>query len=302
MISHNVTVCIFTWNEEKRILRCAENFKDTFKILVVDNCSSDATVAVAEAAGYDCVRIKNPGYIETPEVMEPLMTACSTDFILVASCSEFVPLALQARYADVANTRSHDIVRAYRVSLTAGEPVPISGTANRRALGELRFFRKGSVDYCQNHVHGRGLPVCPPDRVLRVVENPTLHFFQLRDYDCSQTETVLCRYDDLLAKQRFDAGQRFSWTGALLGSARSFVASYFWHGSWRFGMLGFLHCYYRWQMEFTIWLRIWEWQHGYYRARVIERNTALRSVMEKQFHQEVADNNLRRHGPSSNHA
>lgn len=302
MLSHNVTVCIFAWNEEKRILRCAQNFKDTFKVLVVDNCSSDATVAVAEAAGYDCVQIKNPGYIETPEVMEPLMAACTTDYLLVASCSEFVPLALQARYADVANTRSHDIVRAYRVSLTAGEPVPISGAASRQAAGEVRFFRKGSVDYHQNHVHGRGLPICAPEKVLRVVGDPTLHFFQFRDYDCSRTEIVHCRYDDVLAKQRFEAGQRFSWTRALLASARSFVASYLWHGSWRFGMLGFLHCYYRWQMEFTIWLRIWEWQHGYSLVSVIERNTATRTAMEKQFHQEVTDSNLRRQSPSSRHA
>jgi glycosyltransferase involved in cell wall biosynthesis len=302
MLSPDVTVCIFAWNEEKRILRCAENFRDTFKVLVVDNCSSDNTVAVAEAAGLPCVQIKNPGYIETPEVMGPLMEVCPTEYLLVASCSEFVPLALQARYASVANTRSHDIVRAYRVSLTAGEAIPISGAANDRAAGELRFFRKGSVDYHLNHVHGRGLPVCAPDRVLRVVEDPTLHFFQFRDYDCSRTETVLCRYDDVLAKQRFDAGQRFSWTRALLASARSFAASYFWHGSWRFGMLGFLHCYYRWQMEFTIWLRIWEWQHGYSRANVIERNIAMRAAMEEQFRQEILNNNACRQDRSPYHA
>lgn len=283
MLSNNVTVCIFAWNEETRILRCIDNFKHTFKMLVVDNFSIDNTVGMVRQAGQACVSIKNPGFIETPEVMEPLMAACTTDYLLIASVSEFVPLALQQEYARVADSGSYDVVRAYRVSITAGEPVPISGKPRRAVDGDIRFFKKGAVSYLNNQVHGRGTPVCSDERILNAVMNPSLHFYQFRDYDCSKTESVHCRYDDVLAEQRFDAGERFSWSRALYGTFRSFFASYLRSGSYRYGMLGFLHCYYRAHMEFTVWLRIWEWENGYTRPDVIERNSDVRASMEARL-------------------
>jgi hypothetical protein len=283
MLSSKVTVCIFAWNEERRILRCIENFRDAFEILVVDNCSADRTVETARGAGVRCVQIKNPGFIETDEVMDPLLRECTTEYLLIASVSEFVPMALQRRYAEVAETGSHDVVRAYRTSITAGLPIPISGLAREGFEGELRFFRKGAVDFTGNQVHGRGTVKCADARVLNVVTQPTLHFYQFRDYDCSQTENALCRYDDVLAKQRYDAGQRFSWPRALLMSAKAFVSGYVRCGSFRYGMLGFLHCYYRAHMEFTTQLRMWEWEHGYTRADVIQINDAVRKRMEAEF-------------------
>lgn len=283
MLSRNVTVCIFAWNEEKRILRCIDNFKQTFDVLVVDNHSTDRTVEVVRNAGYRCVQIRNPGFIETPEVMTPLAALCSTPYLLVASVSEFVPLALQRLYATVADSGSHDVVRAFRESITAGEAIPISGLARPGTEGELRFFRKGSVDFDGNRVHGRGTVVSPADRVLNVVTDASLHFYQFRDYDCSKTEVVLCRYDDLLARQRYDAGARFRWPSALYHTARTFFSSYVRCGSMRFGMLGFLHCYYRAHMEFTVWLRLWEWQHGFDMTGVKQRNDASRQRMEAQF-------------------
>jgi hypothetical protein len=283
MLSNNVTACIFAWNEEARILRCIDNFKHTFAILVIDNCSTDRTAEVVRAAGHRCVQIGNPGFIETPSVMDPLAAACETDYLLVASVSEFVPLALQRLYAKVADTGSHDVVRAFRESITAGEPIPISGVARAGAEGSLRFFRKGGIDFRDNQLHGHGRIAVAAERVLNVVTDPALHFYQFRDYDCSKTEQVMCRYDDVLARQRFDAGARFSWPRALFHTFKSFVSSYLRCGSMRFGMIGFLHCYYRAHMEFTVWLRVWEWQHDHDLAGVKLRNDDVRRRMEAEF-------------------
>jgi glycosyltransferase involved in cell wall biosynthesis len=283
MLSTKITVCIFAFNEEGRILRCIDNFKDQFEIMVIDNFSVDKTVELVRSAGYRCVQIKNPDFIETPEVMDPVMRECFTDYVLIASVSEFVPLTLQRLYAKVAETDSHDIVRAFRVSITAGEPIPFSGPFTHKTEGELRFFRKKSVNYAGNQVHGRGVPVCSNERILKVVEDPSLHFYQFRDYDCARTELAHCRYDNVLAKQRFDSGRRFSWSRALFSSCAAFATLYFRYGAYRFGMLGFLHSYYRWQMEFTIWLRIWEWEHHYTGAEVASRNNVIRSKMELSF-------------------
>lgn len=283
MLSDNATACIFAWNESARIMRCIDNFSGLFKILVVDNFSTDGTKDLVEKAGYRCVSIKNTGFIETPGVMDLVEAAIDTEYLLIASVSEFIPLALLRKYAEVANQESYDIVRAYRVSVTAGEPVPISGRPTRRFPGELRFFRKGTVDYRNNQVHDRGRVVCSPERVLKLVTEASCHFYQFRDYDCSRTDIKVCGYNDVLAKQAFDAGVRFSWFWMIVKSSKQFLDSYVRFGSWRYGMLGFIHSFIRWYMEIGIWFRIWEWQNDLSSEGVKRANNAVRYQLEQEF-------------------
>jgi len=292
MLSHNVTVCIFAWNEEKRIRRCLQNFEGLFPILVVDNQSADQTVRVVTEAGHRVITVANPGFIETPEVMDVVHRACLTEYLLIASVSEFVPLALLEKYAEVAEQKSYDIVRAFRQSITAGRPIPISGRPTRRFPGDLRFLRKGAVDYSNNMVHDHGRLVVPPDRVLSLVCDDRYHFYQFRDYDCSYTELKHRTYNDALAKQRFDAGTRFSWPRLTLHASKQFLDSYIRFGSWRFGMLGFIHSFYRWHMEVGIWLRVWEWEHQFSRDDVLRRNDEFRLGLEKELplHRDAAAN------------
>lgn len=221
--------------------------------------------------------------------MDMVLNEVDTAYILIASVSEYVPLALLRKYIDVANMDSHDVVRAFRVSITAGQPIPISGVAGQAVVGELRFFRKGSVDYTGNKVHGHGKVLSDASRILNVVADPDLHFYQFRDYDCSHTEMAHCRYDDTLARQRYLAGERFTWPRALYYSCKAFLTCYVRFGSLRFGMLGFLHSYYRWHMEFTVWLRIWEWEQGYTRADVVRRNNSVRQQFENELNDEVEE-------------
>jgi glycosyltransferase involved in cell wall biosynthesis len=280
--SDNITVCIFAFNEADRIERCLANFRRYRHVLVLDNFSTDETRQVVERAGVRCVTLRNPGgFVETPEVMDPLFERVSTEYLLLASVSEFVPLALMRRYDTVADGQSHDVVRTYRVSITAGLPIPIVGNPRPWNKGFLRFFRKGSLSFAGNQVHEAGTIVVDRSRVLNLVTDPDGRFYQFRDYDASHTEKALCRYNDTLARQRFEAGQRFSWVRAISCSVWAFVKSWLLFGSFRHGMPGFIHSYYRGQMEFTLWLRVWEWQHGFRRADVIARNDAVRRRLEE---------------------
>lgn len=286
MLSNNITVCIVAFNESTRILRCIENFKYLFPIIVIDNFSTDGTYNSVISAGYSCKRIKNPGFIETKDVMDKIESAIDTDYLLIASVSEFIPLALLQRYAAVANNNTHDVVRAYRVSITAGQPIPISGQPRKNFPGELRFYKKGAVDYSGNQVHDRGRMICTPDRVLNVVTDKSCYFYQFRDYDCARTECAHANYNDVLAKQKYDAGTRFSWFKMIAHSSKQFLNSYVRFGSWRFGMLGFLHSFYRWHMEIGIWLRIWEWENNLSGNGVKDANNKIRSEFERKIAEE----------------
>ena len=285
MLSDKITVCIFAWNEESRVLRGISNFSAFFPVLVVDNYSTDGTRDVVEGAGYKVVKVKNPGFIETPEVMDAVIAACDTEYLLIASLSEFVPFALLRKYADVANAASHDVVRAYRVCVTAGAFMPLAGKPGAHHEGELRFFRKGSVDYAGNKVHGRGRVIAPAERILNLGMDESCHFYQFRDYDCSHTELKHRVYNDTLARQRYEQGERFSWFKMVKSSTRQFLSAYIKCGLWRFGMLGFIHSFHRWYMEVGICLRVWEWENDFSSAAVVRRNNEVRVKMEADIQQ-----------------
>ncbi len=280
MLSTNITVCIFAWNEAPRLRRCIDNFRGRFPILVIDNASTDGTCEVAAEEGVRAVTVKNPGFIETSEVMDTVLAHCSTEYILIASVSEYVPLALLRLYAEVATQKRFDVVRTYRQSITAGRAIRISGRPNVKDPGQLRFFRKGSVSYENNQVHQVGRPTVATDRVLSVVAEEDYSFYQFRDHDCARTELQLCRYDDVLAEQRFAAGERFNLLRALFASCKAFINCYLRFGAYKFGTLGLLHSYYRFHMEFTTWLRVWERQNGFTLKEVKQCNEQIRARLE----------------------
>lgn len=276
MLSQNLTAVIFVRNEESRLRETCENFSGLLPILVVDNESTDGTAALAAELGLPLVRIANPGHVEDPEVMRQVQVACPTEYLLIASCAEVVPLSLLEIYARVAESASHDIVRAPRISVTAGREIPISSSLRHRHPGELRMFRKGSVDYRGTKVHEVGRPTVPPERVLQLSQTREHAFFQFRDYDCAVTERNHGRYDDLWARQRYEAGERFNLLRAVFMAAGRFLRSYLLLGSWRFGMLGFIHCAYRGIMELTVQFRIWEYQSGHTLDRVRAENLRIK--------------------------
>ena len=51
MWSDNLTVCLFCYNEEKRIEYSIKNFIGKFKLLVIDNFSTDSTLEICEKFG-----------------------------------------------------------------------------------------------------------------------------------------------------------------------------------------------------------------------------------------------------------
>lgn len=283
MLSKNITVYIFARNEAGRIVRCIKNFNKFFQVVVVDNCSSDGTDEVSRANGCEVLRIKNPGFIETPEVMLPVQQHCKTEYLLIASVSEFVPFNLLSYYAHVANSNAHDVVVAYRESVTSGLHIPISGGRSSKHAGEVRFFKKYAVDYTGNLVHGRGAIVAPPGKIASVVKDESLEFYQYRDYDSSHTELKHREYNDVVAKQLFDRKSKFHIWRLFYHPAKHFFYSYIRSGCWRFGMLGFMHSYYRFQMEVGIWFRVWEYENGYNKSQVVFLNSEHRMKKENDL-------------------
>lgn len=286
LLSKNVTVCVFAYNEECRLAQCLENFAGLLEVLVIDNFSTDRTAEIARGSGCRVVSVRNPGFIETAEVIRQVEDAVETDYLIIAFTSDFVPLPLLRKYAEVADRAEFDVVLTYRRPITAGEPMCLAGAPTMPGVGQIRCFRKGCVDYKQNQVHGRGKPQCPPERILSLIRDRSFWFYHIRDYDASGVERVIRGYNDILARQRFDAGTRFGFFRALGSATKIFVSAYVGGRVFRYGMLGFLHCYYLFHMQMSIWLRIWELGVGLDIEGVRKRNAAVRQKLQIAFDRE----------------
>jgi len=283
MWSDNLTVCLFVYNEEKRIEYAIKNFIGKFKILVVDDIppSTDRTKWVCEKYGVEYVAIDKHGLVEQPIVMNAIWSHVKTDYILRAFCGEYVPDELLALYAKVANEKSYDIVYAARVSITAGRHILVWGDARKsiKGLAYPRFSRRGSIDYEGNIIHGQGKIVCRKDRILKASKDIHLMFYQFRDYDASWSEVNHGIYNDVEAMQRYQQGERYSFFKMIFECFKGFIGEYFIHGAYKQGHLGFMHAYYRFHLRMGLYLRLWDIEHNLQKNQITEIHNSIRSKL-----------------------
>jgi len=281
MLSDNVTVCIFCYNDEIRLEYTIKNFLDRFKILVIDNFSTDNSLKICEKYKVDYVQIANHGFITKPSVMNAVWNHVKTDYMLMGQCSEYFPNELLSLYAKVANEKRYDVVSATRVSITAGKHILVWGNPRKRIIKGLstRFSRRDSISYVDNIIHQEGTIVCKDDRILKVPQHIHLMYYQFRDYDTSWSEVKHGTYNDVNAIQLFQNGEHYSFIKMVSKSLTSFLIDYFYSGAYKQGHLGFMHAYYRFHLHMGIYLRIWDIEHNLQKDQISELHNSIRSKL-----------------------
>jgi hypothetical protein len=110
------------YNEQKRIAsvlhRC---LRLCAHVTIVDNFSTDSTLQLARSicSTIDIVQISNSGTIENPEWWQSLESYLKTDYILLGSCSEFIPDKLLAIFSRFSLSAIADILFVPRTSITS---------------------------------------------------------------------------------------------------------------------------------------------------------------------------------------
>jgi glycosyltransferase involved in cell wall biosynthesis len=279
-IGSSFTAVVVARNEHNRLPLVLKNFASLENVLVVDNFSTDDTREIAEKFGRPWIQVANVGgFCETDDWMQPVWAHIKTPYFLLAACAESLPIALLNKYSEIAASGSHEVVLTQRVSITAGLPIPIDlppRWLGWHYLGEIRFFKLGAVSYTGNQVHDRGRVLVPENRVLRLGRDPELCFYQYRDYDASETEEKHRIYNDVLAAQRFAAGIKPSFFLGCVKALKRFILCYIIYGGFRFGVLGFMHCYYRFHMELGLAFRAYELSGSYSKRDLIRMHLDFR--------------------------
>jgi len=283
MWSDNLTVCLFCYNEEKRIEYAIKNFVNRFKIIVIDNIppSTDHTIEICDKYGVEHVQIDRHGLLEQAIPMNAVWEHVKTDYLLRAFCGEYLPDELLSLYAKVANEKNYDVVYAARVSITAGKHIVVWGDVRKSVKGLIspRFSKRGSIDYENNVIHKEGRIVCGKDRILIAPRDFHFMFYQFRDYDASWSEVNHARYNDINAMQLYQQGEHYSFLKMIFTSLKFFFIEYFYHGSYKQGHLGFMHAYYRFHLFMGLYLRLWDIEHNLQKEQITELHNSIRAKL-----------------------
>lgn len=177
------TMILPVYNEEARVRRVIEYYKPFAKLLVIDNFSSDNTRSIVQELGVELIQYKNPGTIQIPEWFLHVTTLIDTDYFLLLSCSEFIPVALLDHFNEIATSRNYDVVSCVRDSYTCGELIPLWGGRFKHMEARIeRFFNRNGLDYDGIAIHGNFLPT-HKERLLQLPRDEQYVIAHLRDAD-----------------------------------------------------------------------------------------------------------------------
>lgn len=256
-----ITFVIFTYNEAQRIERVVRNLRASGPVLVVDNHSTDDTVARAEALGARILLHRNPGWVEDEGTALVVKTAVETPWIYWGYADEMLSQETLDHILSVARAGDFDIISIARDNY-------FYGTYCHQAFagGRLpRLFKKQSIDFSNNIIHRFGKIMVPDTRVYYADRQ---RFF-VHHFISNTAQAYLRSYDRYTAveSQHGDPPHPLQ---LILRSLKTFIGNYFFRGGYKAGREGF---YFSMQMIYFDWLlamKRFERQNGY-SAEEIER-------------------------------
>lgn|GEM_PF-1265189 len=186
----NLTFVIFTFNEEARLPNVIKNFRCYGKILVVDNYSTDSTVALAEAGGCDILLNKNVGWVEDYDTLEKIKAHVRTDWLYWGFADEILQKEALADLGRVITEDKVDVVSIARKNYFYGafcREIAVSS--------QVKAFKKNAIDFRGNTIHNFGKTVVGSDRIYQMPPDKFIHHL-ISNTAASYLDTIN-RYTDL---------------------------------------------------------------------------------------------------------
>jgi glycosyltransferase involved in cell wall biosynthesis len=211
----NLSVIIITKNEAGNIQACLDSVKFANEWIIVDSGSSDATVAIARAAGATVIEPGDwPGF--GPQKNRAL-EAAHGDWILSLDADERIPDGLRDEILAAMAAQSHAAYALPRLSAYCGRFIRHSGWYPDYIV---RLFQRGSGRFSNDLVH----------ESVNVLQGSTGKLrTAMIHHSYPDDETYLRKlqqYSSLGAQQAYAAGKRGGLGTAILHALSSFLRSY----------------------------------------------------------------------------
>jgi len=226
-----LSVIVITRNEAANLRACLASVAFADEKIVVDNGSTDATVAIARECGAQVTHTGDwPGF--GPQKNRALALATG-DWVLSIDADERVTPELAAQIQDAMASGRAQAFEIPRLTRFCGQWINHCGWTPDYVL---RLFRRGSARISDDLVHERVLLDGP--RPMRLA-SPLLH----ESYPTPEHYwRKLQAYSHAWAVQRHAQGRTTSMTRAALSGCAAFVRSYVLRLGFLDGAMGFAVC------------------------------------------------------------
>jgi len=239
-----ITTIILAKNEEKNLPQCLESVAWVEEIIVVDDESTDKTVALAEKAGAKIYKRKLDDFATQRNFA---LSKVKTEWVLLVDPDETVPQELQKEIFQAMKLKGFDGFYFPRKNIIFGQWIKHSGWSPDH---QLHFFRTKKGQYIgkvheQVKVKGK----------VGYFKTPLIH----ENYQTiTQYLEKLIHYTELEAEKQIKSGYKFSWPDLIQKPLDEFLRRFFAEEGYKDGIhglaLGLLQSF----SELIVYLRIWE--------------------------------------------
>ncbi len=274
-LASKLTVILPVYNEEHRIEAALRNFHGKAPIVVIDNFSTDSTLAVAKKYTDRLVQRKNSGFA-TREDYEFMFAQAKTEWVLIIYAGHHFPQSLVAAIEQAVLSEKYDAVNLTGYAVQYGKKTNVYGWDFRQKFTTTRCFKKSVIDLSQSRIHHELPYVGDLGRVYFPPLNNDHRIANYRDDDLAMMNRKTITYSEEEARQLHAAGRSIK-------SSKVYF-SFFWHVCkrlfWRLaifegpsGMIIAISESYRY---FCVDARLWELTQGKDQAAMRRENIKAR--------------------------
>jgi glycosyltransferase involved in cell wall biosynthesis len=210
-----LSVIIITKNEAANIQACLDSVRFADQWIVVDSGSTDATVAIARAAGATVIETADwPGF---GAQKNRALAAAQGEWVLSLDADERLPEALQQEIQAALAAPAHAAYALPRLSSYCGYFIRHSGWYPDYII---RLFRREAGYFSADQVHER---VIVENNSCGHLRTPMTHYSYRDDGEYLRK---LNQYSELGAKQAFAAGKRAGLGKAIAHAVSAFIRSF----------------------------------------------------------------------------
>ncbi|MDO8772087.1 MAG: glycosyltransferase family 2 protein [Burkholderiaceae bacterium] len=228
---NTLSVILITKNEEANILECLTSISFADQVIVVDNGSTDNTVAIARTAGASVLQTEDwPGFGAQKNRALALATC---DWVLSIDADERVSVQLADQIQVVMRGPKAAAYHIPRLTQFCGQWIRHCGWTPDYVL---RLFKRESARFSDDLVHERLIQIQGTSEKLTA---PILHYSYPTP---AQYWRKLDQYSQAWAQQRYTEGRKVSMFRAGVSGLSAFVRSYFFRLGFLDGAMGFAVC------------------------------------------------------------
>lgn len=244
-----ISACLVSLNEAEKLTKCLDSLKDfSDEIIVVDLGSDDKTLDICQKYKVKVYKHKYESFVE--KVRNFAISKARGDWIMILDPDELISEKLKQELYKISKSEKFNAVNIPRKNIFFGKWIMHTNWWPDR---HIRFFKKGKVIWSEKihsypEVEGKILEL-PADGDLAIA-----HF----GYDnLSQFLNRQNKYSNIEAEQRFNEGERFSWSNFIWKPIREFLTRFIKHLGFLDGFYGlsltFFMCVYQMILEVKLW-------------------------------------------------